>query len=66
MRLFRSNDLNHKFGWLIRVDSGGFFMSFLIDFFFIFIIQYQIDWELNFIVYFNFFSCGYPSLMTRI
>jgi len=25
--------LNHKFGWLIRVDSGGFFMSFLIDFF---------------------------------
>ena len=51
MRLCQPHDSGHGFGELIQV----FFVFFLIDFFFNLTVQYLIDSELNFMIYFNFF-----------
>lgn len=54
IELSRSYDLSCKFDILTRVFLGPF----LIDFFSNFILQYQVDWELSFIIYFDLLSIG--------
>ena len=38
-----------------HVNPNHFFCHFLIDFFFNFIIQYNVDWELGLVIYFDLF-----------
>jgi len=53
MKLFWHHDLDHRFGWLIRVVFSCSFFNwfFLVNV----IIQYWVNWELSFIICFNFF-----------
>jgi len=55
-RLFLFHDSSCEFDELTPVDSGYFFMSFLIDLFFNFIFQHRVDCELSFIIYFSLIS----------
>jgi len=54
MRLPPSYDSDHRSIW--QINSGWLESIFL--FFFNFIFQIFVDWKLNFIIYFNFFSFG--------
>jgi hypothetical protein len=53
MKLFWHHDLDHGFGWLIRVVFSCLFFNwfFLVNV----IIQHWVNWELSFIICFNFF-----------
>jgi hypothetical protein len=55
MGLSRSYDLSCKFNMLTQVIFLG---PFLIDFFFNFILQYGVDWELGLIIYFDLLFLG--------
>jgi hypothetical protein len=55
IKLSRSDNSGHEFGGLTRVV---FYILFLIDFFFNFILQNWADWGLEFVIYFYLFSMG--------
>jgi hypothetical protein len=58
MILLPSHDSDHKFGRSTRVNSSWFFVSYFNWLFFNFIFQHRVDWELSFVIYFNFLSIG--------
>jgi hypothetical protein len=58
IRLFHIHDSNHEFDRLTQVTQV-FFSLFLI--FFNFIIQYWVNWELSFVIYFGLFSMKLSS-----
>jgi len=64
IRLFHIHDSNHEFDRLTQVTQV-FFFSFS-NFFFNFIIQYWVNWELSFVIYFGLLSMKLSYLMTRV